>query len=172
MKGDENKVQSRVFRRGRGESEVSIKVSSVKYLWVKSCFWWYQRAQWHILWITFPTHREAKTSVSGKQKSTKPLLCWNFPQKLHTIHWQNQKQLDDHVITASDVRREMKKQTAVCTLMNRNSYLTTDWERVLALLRSYIPPGMRVIRCHFPTGKNGQSSYQQMDISVAVFQNL
>lgn len=76
--------------------------------------------------------KETKTSVSRKQRTTQPLLCRNSdsPQKALTIYRENEKQLDNHVITLCYLKagQERKKQILVCSLMNRNSWLTTELE--------------------------------------------
>ncbi len=134
VRGAEHKVQPRVFCRGRGESEVFIKVCSVKYLWVKSRFWWYLKVQWQRITfqITFTgqphkpsvplshTHRLKQVCQEHKEPNN---LC--FAKTLKALMIYREREAAGQSCHYSVIR---KKQTLVCPLMNRNSWLTTKWE--------------------------------------------
>lgn len=187
VRGAENKVQPRVFCRGRGESEVSIKVCSVKYLWVKSRFWWYQKAQWQRISFqirrTTPqalcaanTHRKRLKQVCQEHKEPHN-LCYAetqiFPQKALTIYRENEKQLDNHVITVlfeSGTREEKSRYSSVHWWTEIAGWPQNE-KIFYSLLQSYIQSAMRVIQRLFPTVLNGHSSNQQMCISMAVWKS-
>lgn len=79
----------------------------------------------------FLTHRKRLKQVCQEHKEPHN-LCYAetqiFPQKALTVYRENEKQLDNHVITLRYLKagQERKKQILVCSLMNRNSWLTTE----------------------------------------------